>query len=1150
MEKTNQKHVCRITRRSAAFFLAILMMLAALPVSSGGAEGECEHRYKRSTISNVQGWVWESYITYEFIDDYEHREYCTNCGKDFGKHDHNFAYIVDGFDNTAHYFYCYTCRHAFARPHHFNRDGICEVCRYQNENVPSSSGDTGGTNQETGTEESSGSGTQPSESRTDTNQEKQSDKNSGSGKGFVLPQKADKNAYECSCVINGEEQTVLIQIFGLCRCYVFIDGVPTYVFTSDLKLADGVAQDQMLVYIKAGSHARLYRDTDFKKSIALCDPGMILPVLSVGEKYIEVQYNGKTGYLKRSSCQLCAPVKGLGIGMIDNGKQSVNIRQEASTKSTKITSVKPGTEITILSENGNWYEVEYFGLHGYTRKEFVEWKEKGFGEQPASDDGCPEDGRHIGAPENEKYLDNDHHQWTCSNCGETVTEEHGMIDYSITPVQYENSTEHSYTCNVCRGKVYQGHDFGEDGICTHCGYGKTYSAGETVKNGVNLREKASRNSDLLHTLKKGERAEILSEQTGKDGRTWYYCRVDGKTGYIRSDMLKIVEKDIQREIADETPRADEQQEENPPEFTATDENTEDLPLKEVPDEGTAGQILFAEEDYYEMGGQDGETPVIPVDMYVSSWVYHAGEPITFGADLLGGTPPFRVHWNVGESQIREYGTPLDQYYKAHPDDKGFTADSTTSDRHLEFTYTPPVVSETLYAILTVIDANGNSTFTIDDSVIWAYPPYDWEKMNGAADCLNDEGFPLQGWITEDHVPMTAGLGEADTEFAQLDRDTIVKALWKGYDAAGKKWYYVRSDLRTRGYVCSDYICFESPDRRGTQTDTAFETGEDSQVLNPYSGEEQNKTVSETGEDRPASNRDLQESQNETASTTEEIRQAVTIDETMVRETPNKDGTLIRAVDTDTEVSVLKEIPDENGLIWYQIRLQDGTDGYARSNFFEMKEETDEDWKKAYYEYLIGGGFLHRKAPKEDSSWTYWTDRFGVEYCMDAVDGDGVLNSARFALYDWDQDGVPELLSYDGSSFREGCFHAYTFRNGEMKYIGKIGTGNSGLAPYRDETRNVLFSALIDGYSTEVFYAIVDNDLSAKPETLFGAQYIDKGDDQPGEWKVTDGPADQELYDLFRASYGDEPDFDSCRIHFYDAVENMDDYWWNTFIHTY
>ena len=114
---------------------------------------------------------------------------------------------------------------------------------------------------------------------------------------------------------------------------------------------------------------------------------------------------------------------------------------------------------------------------------------------------------------------------------------------------------------------------------------------------------------------------------------------------------------------------------------------------------------------------------------------------------------------------------------------------------------------------------------------------------------------------------------------------------------------------------------------------------------------------------------------------------------------------------------------------------------------------------------------------------------------------GRNRSPIHALYDWDQDGVPERR-------------------------------NSGLAPYRDETRNVLFSALTDGYSTEVFYVIADNDLSAKPETLFGAQYIDTGDDQPGEWKVTDGPADQELYDLFRASYGDEPDFDSCRIHFY------------------
>ena len=137
----------------------------------------------------------------------------------------------------------------------------------------------------------------------------------------------------------------------------------------------------MLAYVTAGSHARLYKDTGFKRSIGLCDPGVILPVISIDDHYVEVQHKGKTGYLKRSSVQLSAPVEGIGRGVVVNGKQSVNIRLEPGIQSTKVIAVGSETEVVVLSEKGNWYEVEYNGLHGYIRKDFLEIVEKGFGDK-------------------------------------------------------------------------------------------------------------------------------------------------------------------------------------------------------------------------------------------------------------------------------------------------------------------------------------------------------------------------------------------------------------------------------------------------------------------------------------------------------------------------------------------------------------------------------------------------------------------------------------------------------------------------------------------------------------------------------------------------------------------------------------------------
>ncbi|MBQ6481302.1 MAG: SH3 domain-containing protein [Anaerolineaceae bacterium] len=65
--------------------------------------------------------------------------------------------------------------------------------------------------------------------------------------------------------------------------------------------------------------------------------------------------------------------------------------------------------------------------------------------------------------------------------------------------------------------------------------------------------------------------------------------------------------------------------------------------------------------------------------------------------------------------------------------------------------------------------------------------------------------------------------------------------------------------------------------------------------------------------------------------------AKTKKETRVRETANKTGKLLATIKkAGTEVAVLEELKGDDGKTWYRIQLQDGTVGYARSDFFKKK----------------------------------------------------------------------------------------------------------------------------------------------------------------------------------------------------------------------
>ena len=59
-----------------------------------------------------------------------------------------------------------------------------------------------------------------------------------------------------------------------------------------------------------------------------------------------------------------------GIVSVSSGK--LNVRKSASTSSTVLTSLNKGSYITLISQSGNWYYVEYAdGKYGYCHKDYI-----------------------------------------------------------------------------------------------------------------------------------------------------------------------------------------------------------------------------------------------------------------------------------------------------------------------------------------------------------------------------------------------------------------------------------------------------------------------------------------------------------------------------------------------------------------------------------------------------------------------------------------------------------------------------------------------------------------------------------------------------------------------------------------------------------
>ena len=205
--------------------------------------------------------------------------------------------------------------------------------------------------------------------------------------------------------------------------------------------------------------------------------------------------------------------------------------------------------------------------------------------------------------------------------------------------------------------------------------------------------------------------------------------------------------------------------------------------------------------YYMDSTTNNGDPVrlIPVRVYSDTEVYHAGVPVTFQADILGGMPPFKVHWTVEETQNTIDPTPISLYVSAHPDYEDST-EYTSNDRHVEFVYIPPVDGTTLFGKFRMTDANGLSNASPEEDLAVVLSPLE----AGEASTMDQGNW--QATTAKDKVNVRE---KPDTQSKKITRienaGTLVTVLDNTRDSSGTIWYYIRLSDGNEGYVRGDLL---------------------------------------------------------------------------------------------------------------------------------------------------------------------------------------------------------------------------------------------------------------------------------------------------------------------------------------------------------
>ena len=188
-----------------------------------------------------------------------------------------------------------------------------------------------------------------------------------------------QNASQTDTQASNSGTSVGIVELGRTSSKIQYQGKTVSVSTSDLTFSENVPENKKLATIYAPRTGKAsLRQTASSKGTLLknCKAGTIVSVLAIGNGYTRINYKGTVGYIKTACLKFYGDSESTAQGVLSykgntGGGTTVNVRNTPKGDSAKVAEWRTGTEVTILSHENGWYEIEANGMHGYVMEKYV-----------------------------------------------------------------------------------------------------------------------------------------------------------------------------------------------------------------------------------------------------------------------------------------------------------------------------------------------------------------------------------------------------------------------------------------------------------------------------------------------------------------------------------------------------------------------------------------------------------------------------------------------------------------------------------------------------------------------------------------------------------------------------------------------------------
>ena len=201
---------------------------------------------------------------------------------------------------------------------------------------------------------------------------------------------------------------------------------------------------------------------------------------------------------------------------------NLNLRAEASTTSSVITTIPKGTSVEIVDKSNNdWYKVSYNGQTGYASSKYITLDNNN-----SSDNNNTTTTPPATATEKGVTTANLNMRTSASTSASIIT----TIAKGSTVEIVDKSTPNWYKVKYNGQTGYVSREY----VSVNGSTSTTKKYGTATAN-LNFRKTASTSGLIMSTIKKGSKVEILSNLNNG----WYKVKYNGITGYVSSQYIQV-----------------------------------------------------------------------------------------------------------------------------------------------------------------------------------------------------------------------------------------------------------------------------------------------------------------------------------------------------------------------------------------------------------------------------------------------------------------------------------------------------------------------------------------------------------------------------------------------------------------------------------